>query len=339
MEEVVVVGAGVMGSALAIHLGNNGHKVNLWGTQWDDKVLDEMKETKEHKGLKAEIPNNISFYYHDEMEEAFENTKLVIIAVISKGIEDMSRTIAQYVNEDHVVLSITKGIDEKSLNTMSTVITNNMPETSKGKMAIVKLGGGLIAAEIANGIYSEGVFASEDLVAAEYVRDMFKSPKFRGEVSDDIQGVDLCAAFKNSYAIGMGIIEGVEEGSDNPRAALMARGAIEMANIVEAYGGNRETALGVAGVGDYYVTSQGGRNGRFGKLIGQGHTKDEALEIMEHQTVEGLAITPNGYRFLRKLEEEGKINMEKDTPFFLEIYNILFNGKDVKEGIASYWEN
>src|SRR5699024_8283589 len=278
------------------------------GTQWDDKALDQMKETKENKILGAKIPDNISFYYHDQMEEAFKDTKLVVIAVISKGIETMSQTIAKYINDNHVVLSITKGIDGDSLDTMSTVITNNMPETSKGKMSIVKLGGGLIAAEIANGVYSEGIFASEDLEAAEYVRDMFKSDKFRGEVSGDIQGVDLCAAFKNSYAIGMGMIEGIEKGKDNPRAALMARGAIEMANIVEAYGGDRETALGMAGVGDYYVTSQGGRNGQFGKLIGEGNTKDEALEIMEHQTVEGLAITPNGYRFLKELEKEGKIN-------------------------------
>src|SRR5699024_8853645 len=108
-----------------------------------------MKETKENKILGAKIPDNISFYYHDQMEEAFKDTKLVVIAVISKGIETMSQTIAKYINDNHVVLSITKGIDGDSLDTMSTVITNNMPETSKGKMSIVKLGGGLIAAEIA----------------------------------------------------------------------------------------------------------------------------------------------------------------------------------------------
>src|SRR5699024_6546541 len=129
---------------------------------------------------------------------------------------------------------------------------------------------------------------------AEYVRDMFKSDKFRGEVSGDIQGVDLCAAFKNSYAIGMGMIEGIEKGKDNPRAALMARETIEIANIGEAYGGNRETDLGMTGVKDYYGTTQSGRNEQYGKLNGEENTKDEALEIMEHQTVEGLTITPNG---------------------------------------------
>lgn len=292
--DIVVVGAGVMGSALAIHLGNNGHKVNLWGTQWDSEIIDQMKETKKHQGLGAEIPDTITFYYHEELKEAFENTKLVVIAVISKGMESMSNTIAPYINEDHIILSVTKGIDEDNLNTMSTVIKNALPEELKDKVGIVKLGGPIIAAELATGRYTEGIFAAKDIEAAKHARKMFRAPKFKGGVSNDIQGVDLCAAFKNSYAIAMGIIEGIEGDTNNPKAALMARGTIEMANIVEAYGGSRETALGIAGVGDYYVTAQGGRNGRFGSLLGQGNTIDEALEIMENQTVEGLPVTLNG---------------------------------------------
>lgn len=337
MDNILVIGAGVMGTALAIHLGNNGHKVNLWGTQWDSDAIDQMKETKEHKGLGAKIPDTISFYYHKELEEAFKDTKLVVIAVISKGMESMSKTLSPHINENHIILSVTKGIDENNLCTMSTVIENALPEELKDKVGIIKLGGPIIAAELAKGKYTEGIFASKDIEAAKYAREKFRSPKFKGGISHDILGVDLCAAFKNSYAITMGIIEGIEGDMNNPKAALMARGAIEMANIVEAYGGDRETALGIAGVGDYYVTAQGGRNGRFGSLLGEGNTIEEALKIMDNQTVEGLPVTLNGYKLLKGLEEEGKLNIEKDTPLFLELYNILYKNKPVRDGINSYW--
>ena len=337
MANITVLGSGVMGSAIAIHLGNNGHQVNLWGTKWDRETIDEMKKTKEHTHLGVKIPETISFYYDDALEEAIKDSKLVIIAVISKGIESISKAISPYITEDQYIMSITKGLHEETLETMSTVIRNALPEDLREKIAIIKLGGPLIDKEVAQGKYTEALFASKDIEAAKYVRDLFKSPKFRGGVSSDIDGVELCAAFKNSYAISMGIIEGIEQESNNPKAALMARGATEMANIVEAFGGSRDTALGIAGVGDYYVTAQGGRNGKFGRFLGQDNNVEQSLEKMNHQTVEGLPITKNGYKLLKKLEEDGKINMKKDTPLFLELYQILYEDKPVHEGIASYW--
>lgn len=337
MDNIVVIGAGVMGSALAIHLGNNGHKVNLWGTKWDGDAIDYMKENKKHKDLGVSVPDNISFYYHDEMKEAFEDTKLIIIAVISKGMVSISNTISPYINENHLILSVTKGIDEDSLLTMSTIIENAIPTEYKDKVDVVKLGGPIIATELAEGRYTEGVFASKNIESANYAREKFRTPKFKGGISNDVLGVDLCAAFKNSYAIGMGIIEGLEGDTNNPKAALMARGTMEMANIVKAYGGSKETALGIAGIGDYYVTSQGGRNGMYGKLLGEGNTVEEASNIMKDTTVEGLAITLNGYDLLEKLEKDGKISIKDDTPLFLEIYNILYNKKPVRDGIDDYW--
>lgn len=337
MENIVIIGAGVMGSALAIHLGNIGHKVNLWGTQWDDDFINKMKETRRSHDFNVDMPQSVSYFYHDQLEEAFKDTKLVVIAVISKGMESISKTISSYLNKDHYILSVTKGIDEKNLYTMSTVIKNSIPETLKDKVSVIKLGGPIIATELAEGRFTEGIFASSDLQAAEYASEVFRTPRFKADVSKDIEGVDLCAAFKNSYAIGMGIIEGLEGDMNNPKAALMARGAIEMTNIVVAYGGRPETALGIAGIGDYYVTAQGGRNGKYGKLLGQGNTVEKASDLMKAITVEGLAVTLNGYKLLEQLEEEGKLNMEKDTPLFLEIYNVLYNDKPAMAAIESYW--
>lgn len=338
MGRVIVIGGGVMGSALGIHLGRNGHRVNIWGTQWDEEIIKEMKETRRHPLHGVDLDKNISLFYHREMEEAFRETSLVILAVISQGMAAISKSISPYLNKDHRILSITKGIDGENLKTMSSIIEDSMAEELRGKIGIIKLGGPLIAQELAQGKFSEGVFASKDLESARYAASLFKSRKFKVNISNDIRGVELCGAFKNPYAIAMGIIEGLEKDSNNSKAALMARGSIEMANIVETYGGDRETALGLGGVGDYYVTSQGGRNGRFGILLGQGKNKDQALEIMNHQTVEGLPNSLNGYKFLKKMEEEGRIRIKEKAPLFLQIYKILYEDKPVRQAMEDYWK-
>ena len=338
-EKVLVVGAGVMGTALAIHLAENDLGVNLWGTIWDTDAIKEMERTGRHGALEKDLPEGIKFFYEKDLEEAFKDVGLIVIAVSSKGIADISKTLGPYLNENHRILSVTKGIDEEHLYTMSDVIENALPENLKGKIGVIKLGGPLIALELAHGIYTEGVFGSKNLEAAKYARGLFLSPTFKGNISEDIAGVELCAAFKNSYAIAMGIVEGIVGDRNNPKAAIMARGSMEMANILEGYGSNRETALGMAGVGDYYVTSQGGRNGIFGKLLGEGNTVEQAMEIMEHQTVEGLATTKSGYDLLKKMERENKIDIKTEAFLFNELYDVLYNGKDVKEAISNYWKS
>ena len=337
MKRILIIGAGVMGSALAVHLGNNGQEVNLWGTQWDKKIIEKVKSTKRHFDLDVAIPPNVIMYYEDQLEQAFKDVDLIIIAVISKGMDYISKKINPFLESDHIILTITKGIDQDSLTTMTKLVEGSLPMEIKDKISLVKLGGPIIAKEFANGKYTEAIFASQNIDAAKYVSEIFKSPKFRTNISSDIDGVEICAAFKNVYAIAMGIVEGLEGDSNNPKAAIMARGTIEMANIVEAFGGNRETAMGIAGVGDYYVTSQSGRNGKFGRILSQGKSIQEALEIMNNATVEGISMTLNGYKLLKELENKGKFNFKKSAPLFLEVYKVLYQGKDIREAINNYW--
>ena len=219
----------------------------------------------------------------------------------------------------------------------SIVIEQALPEDLRDRIPVVKIGGPIIAKELAHSMYTEAVFASKNDRATKIAKKAFESPTFKGNITSDIDGVDLCAAFKNSYAIGMGIMSGVEVDTNNSKAALMARGTVEMSLIVEAYGGCLRTASGIDGIGDYYVTSQGGRNGIFGKYIGEGLSHEEAFEKMSSRTIEGLASTRNGYRLLEELEHDGRIEIAKDVPFFNEIYQILFEGKNAKEAMRNYW--
>lgn len=339
MEKSVIVGAGVMGTALAIHLANNGHKVNLWGTKWDQETLDSMKYKGYHPAMRyVKIPDSLNLFYEDELEAAMQDTKLVILAVLSEGISTMSQEISPYLKANQIIVNITKGIHAETLDTMTRMIEKSIESPFKKEISFVKIGGPVIASELAHGNYTEAVFASKNIEAAAYVKSLFEGPRFKGNVSSDITGVELCASFKNCYAIAMGIMQGVEADTNNAKAALMTQGTREMARIVQASGGNSDTAFGVAGVGDYYVTSQGGRNGIFGNHVGSGKSIEESLELMNYQSVEGISATKNGYKLLKNLQEEGKLNLETDTPLFSQLYEILFLNKDPHIAIGDYWE-
>lgn len=338
MERILIIGAGVMGSALSVHLANNGHGVNLWGTQWDREIIKEMEDRRYHPALNVDIPENINLFYDDQLEEAFKDARVIIIAVIAKGMKAICQVLKPYFKKGQIILTVSKGLDDDSLHTMSRVVEESLPQGLRGQISIVKLGGPLIAKELAKDTYSEAIFASKDIEAAQYMSILFKSPKFRTSVTEDIDGVEICAAFKNTYAITMGILEGIEGGYSNPKAALMARAVDEMGKIVAAFGGRKETAYGIAGLGDLYVTSLSGRNGRFGQLIGQGKSKDEALRLMDNATVEGLAMTLNGYSFLKALEGEGRINLKEELPLFYQTYQILHQGEGVEKAVEEIWK-
>lgn len=340
MKKVVVIGAGVMGTALAVHLAGNEIDLNLWGTGFDSDSLDLIRDKGYHPALRyVKIPESIKLFYEEDLSKAMEDRDMVILAVLSEGIKETAKRISPYLVKGQIIVNISKGIYGETLETMSRTIEGSIDSEHLEDISFVKIGGPVIAAELASGSYTEAVFASKNLEAAYLVSSLFENPRFKGNISKDIDGVELCASFKNSYAIAMGIMQGVEANTNNAKAALMTQGTMEMSRIVAAYGGKAETAFGVAGVGDYYVTSQGGRNGIFGSHIGSGRTTEEALELMNHQSVEGISATRNGYLFLKKLEEKGRISIERDTPLFLQIYEILFKGKDPHIGIADYWSH
>ena len=337
MKKILVVGAGIMGTTLAVHLSKKGRDVNLWGTKWDSKNLDIMAKTRSHGVLEVKLPENITFYYDYQLEEAARDSELIVVAVSSEGVEPTLKLLSPYIGPGHTILSITKGIEKTTLTTMSEVIEGSLYQGLRDLVPVVKLGGPIIAKELAHGFYSGGVFASKDLEAARKVQAIFETPSFKTQVSSDIRGVDICAAFKNVYAISMGIAESFMKNSNNIKAALLAAGIQEISTIVEAYGGSKATASGLAGAGDLYVTSQGGRNGIFGRHLGEGRTAKEALNAMEGLTVEGYSALESGHAFLKKLEEKGKLNIKKDTPLFYEVYQVVYRDKPVSRAISDYW--
>lgn len=331
MEKIAVMGAGVMGTALAFHLKGLGHKVNLWGTEFDDKVI----VTRRQEKLGVSIPTDIDVFRFDQIREAVEGRKVLIFSIKAEGVEKLSECIASYLKEGVIILNIAKGIPDPPHLTLCDLIESILPENLLGKVAVVDMGGAARAIEIVKGIFTEVVFASLTLKAAKICCRIFQSPTFVTNFTRDVIGVELCAAMKNSFAIAVGMGDGLQ-GGDNMKAAFMARSITEMAKIITSKGGKIETVLGPAGVGDLYVTSQGGRNRTLGKLLGEGNSVEDALKKMKGQTIEGYTTVKGIRRIADELEKDGKLKIKDDLFLFRNLYEILYKRKNARLVVQNY---
>ena len=214
------------------------------------------------------------------------------------------------------MLSLTKGLDPATGNRLSTLVTGR---------PVAVLSGPNISEEIAAGLPTATVIASEDEELAERLQHAINSVVFRVYVNPDVTGVELCAAAKNVIALAAGGVDGLGLG-DNAKAALITRGLAEMARLGEACGGRPETFSGLAGMGDLIVTCWHvhGRNRRAGELIARGSSPEEAAA--EIGTVEGLTTAP----VLRDLS--GRLGIE--LPITDGVCKVL-DGTDLNELAAS----
>jgi glycerol-3-phosphate dehydrogenase (NAD(P)+) len=214
------------------------------------------------------------------IEEApIADSELVVLAVPSRAFADVAAALPG----DAPVLSLTKGLDPATGERLSTRV--------QGRPVAV-LSGPNMAEEVADGLPSATVIASEDQALAERLQEAINSMIFRVYVNDDLVGVELCAAAKNVIALAAGGVDGLGLG-DNAKASLITRGLVEMARLGEAEGAAQETFSGLAGMGDLIVTcfSSYGRNRRAGELIARGASADEAAAEIG-QVVEGLTTAP-----------------------------------------------
>jgi glycerol-3-phosphate dehydrogenase (NAD(P)+) len=209
----------------------------------------------------------------------YDEADLVVLAVPSRAF----REVLEHVSGTAPVLSLVKGLDPDSGERLSTLV--------RGRPVAV-LSGPNMAEEVAAGLPSVAVIASEDGALAAQLQEAITSPVFRVYVQPDLIGVELCAAAKNVIALAAGGVDGLGLG-DNAKAALITRGLVEMARLGEACGAEPETFSGLAGMGDLMVTCfhPTGRNRRAGELIARGATPEEAKTAIG-QVVEGLTTAP-----------------------------------------------
>jgi glycerol-3-phosphate dehydrogenase (NAD(P)+) len=270
---VVVVGGGSWGTAFSRLLADRGHEVAL--ACRDSEQAAAITET----GHNPRYLTSVDLRDVTAVHEAPAGADLYVLAVPSRAFADVVGALP----EGGAALSLTKGLDPASGERLSTLVRDR---------PVAVLSGPNMAEEIAEGLPSAAVIASEDEELAIELQHAINSMVFRVYVNPDLAGVELCAAAKNVIALAAGGVDGLGLG-DNGKAALITRGLAEMARLGEAYGARPETFAGLAGMGDLIVTcwSRHGRNRHAGELIAQGASPEEAIAEIG-QVVEGLTTAP-----------------------------------------------
>lgn len=313
MADIGIIGAGSWGTALAVLLHKNGHKVTVWSILQEE--IDMLEKEHEHKdklpGVK--LPEDMAFT--TDMESAVKGKDVLVLAVPSPFTRSTSHSMREYVDEGQIVVNVAKGIEEKSLFTLSQVIEEEMPQA---KVAV--LSGPSHAEEVGRGIPTTIVVGAKEKETAEYLQNIFMNEVFRVYVSPDVLGIELGAALKNVVALAAGIADGLGYG-DNTKAALITRGITEIARLGTAMGGRFETFCGLTGIGDLIVTcaSMHSRNRRAGILIGKGYTMDEAMKEVK-MVVEGVYSAKAAMALAKKYQVE--------IPIIEQVNAVLFEGKE-----------
>lgn len=313
---ITVAGSGGWGTALAIHLCKNGHRVTLWSH--NPEKAEKMKLTRENPMLAGiALPAEL----HISGDPAcVADREMVVLAPPSFPFRSVCQTLAPYLDKQTQLVSVTKGIEPDTLLRMSQVAQE---VTGHG---VTVLSGPSHAEEVARGIPTGCVAANADQSLAERVQDAFMSDRFRVYTNPDVTGVELGGALKNVIALCAGISDGCGFG-DNTKAMLMTRGLTETARLGLSLGAQRETFAGLAGVGDLIVTctSMHSRNRRAGILIGQGVKPMEAMKQVG-AVVEGYYAARSAHLLAQ--------HMEAEMPITDAAYQVLYQGADVKETVS-----
>jgi glycerol-3-phosphate dehydrogenase (NAD(P)+) len=271
-----VVGGGTWGTGFSRLLADRGHSVVLATHRAEDART--ICETKRNPRYLREV--DLTGVEATTIAEApVDEAELIVVAVPSRAF----RSVVEPLPGDAPVLGLTKGLDPATGERLSTLV--------RGRPVAV-LSGPNMAEEVAAGLPSATVVASEDGELARRLQEAINSSLFRVYVNDDVVGVELCAAAKNVIALAAGAVDGLGLG-DNAKAALVTRGLVEMARLGEALGADPDTFSGLAGMGDLIVTCwhRTGRNRRAGELMARGATQEEAAAKIA-QTIEGLTTAP-----------------------------------------------
>lgn len=312
-KTIGIVGAGSWGTALAVLLANNGHDVTVWSYN-SSEVLELSHSFENKRKLPGVIiPSSVSFT--DDVAFAVKNKDVVITVVPSIHIKNTAKLIAPYISEEQVIVNASKGIDSKTLMTISEQIQTEIPNVQ-----VAVLSGPSHAEEVGKGLPTTCVIGAENESVAKALQEIFMSDVFRVYTSTDIVGIEVGASLKNVIALAAGIADGLGYG-DNTKAALITRGIAEITRLGIKMGGKPETFAGLAGIGDLIVTcaSQHSRNRRAGVLIGQGYSAEDAMKEV-NMVVEGVYSARAALALARKYGES--------MPIVEQINEVLFNNKN-----------
>jgi len=314
--KIAVLGAGAWGTTLAVLLHYNGHQVTLW--EYKKNYAKEMIKKRENKtylpGIK--IPDELEITSH--LQDSIQNKNLIVLAVPSQFLRSVVQQISFNDIKNTIFVNVAKGIENKSLMTVSAMLKDVFPSIKSEQLGI--LSGPSHAEEVCKRIPTAVVAGATGKETSKTIQAAFMNSYFRVYSSTDLLGVELGGAFKNVMAIGAGIIDGAKFG-DNTKAAIMTRGIAEISRMGIAMGAKPETFSGLSGMGDLIVTcmSRHSRNRYVGEKIGGGQKLKEVLKNM-YAVAEGVETSRSASQLAKKVGV--------DAPITNEVYKILFEDKD-----------
>ncbi len=311
MKKIVILGAGVMGSALAVPAADAGNSVTVVGSPLDDAIVSSVNGTRHHSGLNLDMPDQITFVSNSDTDATLlRDADVIVIGVSSPGVQWATDKMQSANAAPPIVSLVTKGLVARDnqtapytyADTLQSLVNDWADADTTGQPAssIVGIGGPCIARELALRIPTRVTFASQDVTVAAQMRSLFATPYYRITTDPDIVAVEACAALKNFLCIGVSAMISAYEidtgTAKNPVAGLYNQAVHELLTLSQWIAGSSSihcdrqgrvpVAFDLAGMGDLHVTVGGGRNSRLGNYLGQG----ELLSIVQNGAMKGVTV-------------------------------------------------
>lgn len=319
--KIGVVGAGSWGTALANLLAEKGYPIDLW--VFESEVCRQISETRQNMTFLPEIELCENLLPTNDLKKAISDKDLVLVVVPSHVARETALRMKDFIGPEVVLVSASKGIENKTHLTISGVLKDCLPNFSFDRFAV--LSGPSFAKEVGRHMPTAVTVAAVNKNTADLVQQIFSSPDFRVYTHTDIVGVELGGSVKNVIAIAAGIIDGLNMGL-NTRAALITRGMTEIRRLGLRLGANPRTFTGLAGFGDLLLTCTGdlSRNHTIGKQIGEGKKLSDLLKNMQ-MVAEGVKTAESVFNLSRRLEVE--------MPICHAIYRVLYKGLPPRQAV------
>ena len=330
MAVITIVGAGMMGSALAFPARENKNEVRVVGTHLDREIISGCIENNRHPKFEKDFPDGISFYQIEELSEALKGADAVIGGVSSFGVEWFGEKVLPQIPDNTPVLTVTKGLMDTAdgrLLTYPDLWKKKISETGK-KISLNAIGGPCTSYELVAHDQTEVSFCGDDIKVLKYLKKIMETDYYHISITTDVTGIESAVALKNGYALGIALTIGLNQrefGNDtlhfNSQAAVFGQAVREMYKLLKFQNALSLNNLCV-GAGDLYVTVYGGRTRLVGILLGKGLDIDAAKAELKGVTLESLVVAERVARAVKLNIEKGVLN-KADFPLLLHIDKIL----------------
>ena len=315
MKKILIIGGGAMGSAFSVPCLENNNKVTITEPYNKTFIKNLSSKQKFHSSLKLNLPKKLQYkkYSKDILKEKFD---LIVIALSLAGIDFIGKELKD-LKIKTPLLVLTKGLKydkkRKKLLTISELLKNNY---NVANVSVLK--GPCLAKELARKNKTSVVIANKNIKIAKWIGKQISTKYYLTEFSRDVIGVEICSAIKNIYAMVIGSGQNLNAASD-----LFQKSVNEMKFLIKYFKGDQTTILGLAGIGDLYVSAVGGRNSKMGDFLGKGFTFTAAKKkFMPKDTVEGEQLAREIAPYILK-----KINKKKIPLMINLLRTILYNKK------------